>query len=107
MGILKHLFGNLLGGKAGHHGNYSSGHHGGGHGHHGYPSYPPSGTPTAAGAQCPSCGALTAAAARFCQQCGTALVAAACATCGASMPPGAKFCGSCGRPRTGSEGTKA
>jgi ribosomal protein L40E len=105
--MLKHLLGNLFGGKAGHHGNYSSGHHGGGHGRHGYPSYPPSGSaPTGAEQQCASCGALNAADARFCQQCGTPLAVAPCPACGASIQPGAKFCANCGRPRAGGENTR-
>jgi class 3 adenylate cyclase/tetratricopeptide (TPR) repeat protein len=47
---------------------------------------------------CPNCGAESAAGAKFCASCGTAL-AASCSSCGAELPDGAKFCPSCGTPR--------
>ncbi|MHB1248974.1 MAG: zinc-ribbon domain-containing protein [Polaromonas sp.] len=49
------------------------------------------------GTNCPSCGALNAAGARFCQQCGTSMSPPRCAQCGATMQAGAKFCGQCGK----------
>ena len=45
--------------------------------------------------RCPSCGAETDAAARFCPSCGRALVEA-CPSCGAETPVGARFCAACG-----------
>lgn len=58
------------------------------------------GLPTEAGAllTCPSCRTANSAAARFCQQCGTALSPLNCAQCGAQVPGGSKFCSQCGKP---------
>lgn len=45
--------------------------------------------------RCPSCGAETKAANRFCIKCGAPL-SPTCAACGALNEPSAKFCGQCG-----------
>src|SRR5437762_1965616 len=45
--------------------------------------------------QCPNCRANVSELARFCSQCGSALVVS-CPACGNSEEPGAKFCGKCG-----------
>lgn len=45
--------------------------------------------------RCPSCGAETKAANRFCIKCGAPL-APTCAACGALNQPSARFCGQCG-----------
>lgn len=87
MGLLK----SLLGG----------GHHGGHHGYnrgHGGPVYD-AGVPAAsalAGAACPSCRAMNATGARFCQNCGASLAPRACTQCGTNLAMNAKFCGQCG-----------
>jgi class 3 adenylate cyclase/tetratricopeptide (TPR) repeat protein len=44
---------------------------------------------------CPNCAAANVAGAKFCNECGTALVAG-CPRCGATNTPGAKFCNECG-----------
>ena len=50
-----------------------------------------------AAAACPKCGAKLAAAAKFCEECGTAINAKSkCESCGAEMDPHAKFCPDCG-----------
>ena len=46
--------------------------------------------------RCPSCGEKNAEGVKFCQSCGTRLVAFACSSCGAELAPGARFCGVCG-----------
>ena len=47
-------------------------------------------------AQCPQCGAATAAG-KFCPECGAALhIERHCTECGAKMPASAKFCPDCG-----------
>jgi class 3 adenylate cyclase/tetratricopeptide (TPR) repeat protein len=46
---------------------------------------------------CPSCGGRTRADARFCDECGAALIAR-CSGCGRELRAGAKFCDECGRP---------
>src|SRR5215468_11041607 len=46
---------------------------------------------------CASCGADNRAAARFCDNCGTALPRV-CASCSTPLRPAAKFCDECGRP---------
>ncbi len=45
--------------------------------------------------QCPSCGAEISASAKFCPECGAALLQT-CAQCGATIPPSSKFCPECG-----------
>ena len=49
---------------------------------------------------CSACAAENRAGARFCSQCGTALVLR-CASCGAANEPGDRFCGQCGVPLNG------
>ncbi|MDP9295931.1 MAG: zinc-ribbon domain-containing protein, partial [Actinomycetota bacterium] len=45
---------------------------------------------------CPTCGNENPAEARFCLECGTALVGSRCASCETPLPAGAKFCLACG-----------
>lgn len=47
---------------------------------------------------CPGCHAANPLEARFCQQCGIALSAAACPRCAEPTAPGARFCSQCGSP---------
>lgn len=91
MGILDRLFGGHGGGHGGHHGSHGGGYGGSPQG--GYP--PPGGNNGAIG--CPSCQALNAADARFCQRCGTSLTPAKCNQCDANLQAGAKFCSKCGK----------
>ncbi|MBX3611290.1 MAG: zinc ribbon domain-containing protein [Hydrogenophaga sp.] len=49
---------------------------------------------------CPGCRTSTAAADRFCRQCGQSLLPAPCKQCGIALAPGARFCVSCGSPST-------
>ena len=89
MGILDRLFSG--------HGDGHGGGHGGGYGvpPGGYGNVPP---PSAGGTvACPSCRAINAVGARFCQQCGTSLTPSVCAQCGTTLQAGAKFCGQCGK----------
>jgi membrane protease subunit (stomatin/prohibitin family) len=54
---------------------------------------------SAATIKCPKCGAATAAASKFCNECGAKIEVAAsapCVKCGATLHPGAKFCSECG-----------
>jgi uncharacterized OB-fold protein len=44
---------------------------------------------------CSRCGYANPPTARFCVECGQALVQT-CANCGAGLTPGARFCGACG-----------
>ena len=63
------------------------------------PQAVPAGPPPQAGPVCPSCGAVLAPAARFCNHCGaqiSAPPAPACRACGAPMAPGQRFCTRCG-----------
>ena len=53
--------------------------------------------------ECPNCRANVSELARFCSQCGSALVLS-CPSCGNSEAPGAKFCGKCGTNLAGSGG---
>ncbi len=53
--------------------------------------------------ECPNCRADVSELARFCSQCGSALVLS-CPSCGNSEAPGAKFCGKCGTNLAGSSG---
>ncbi len=60
-------------------------------------------TAQAAGAKCGSCGASNDDGARFCRECGSAILQEAaesgkllCPTCGAQLAAEAKFCGECG-----------
>ncbi|MCL2503856.1 MAG: zinc ribbon domain-containing protein [Coriobacteriia bacterium] len=49
--------------------------------------------------RCPSCGHKNDEGIKFCQECGTPLVAAGpkhCTACGAELAPGTRFCGACG-----------
>jgi len=49
--------------------------------------------------RCPNCGNKNQEGIKFCQECGTPLVAAGprrCTSCGAELSPGVKFCGECG-----------
>jgi predicted ATPase/class 3 adenylate cyclase len=46
---------------------------------------------------CPSCGAESPSAKKFCGDCGSALVAV-CSSCGGSNAPDKRFCGDCGSP---------
>ena len=49
------------------------------------------------GLTCPSCGEPNPDAAKFCGECGSALVTAvACKECGTENPPGQRFCNECG-----------
>ncbi len=50
--------------------------------------------------QCPACGELLPAGARFCGRCGHTQAAAtrACSSCGGLSPAAAQFCGDCGQP---------
>ncbi|MBC7292831.1 MAG: zinc-ribbon domain-containing protein, partial [Thermoleophilia bacterium] len=49
------------------------------------------------GSPCPKCGSANASGARFCQQCGTSLLAGKCSGCGAELSAGTKFCAQCGK----------
>ncbi|MDA8258404.1 MAG: zinc-ribbon domain-containing protein, partial [Betaproteobacteria bacterium] len=42
-------------------------------------------------------GSANASGARFCQQCGTSLLAGKCSGCGAELSAGTKFCAQCGK----------
>ena len=53
--------------------------------------------------QCANCRADVSELARFCSQCGSALVLS-CPSCGNSEAPGSKFCGKCGASLAGSSG---
>ena len=46
---------------------------------------------------CPECGAAAGEGARFCANCGSAIVPS-CGACGQTLTEGARFCPSCGRP---------
>lgn len=46
---------------------------------------------------CPECGAAAGDGARFCANCGSAIVAS-CGACGNALTEGARFCPSCGQP---------
>ena len=53
---------------------------------------------------CPSCGHKNDEGIKFCQECGTPLVAAGpkhCTACGAELAPGTRFCGACGAQQGG------
>jgi class 3 adenylate cyclase/predicted ATPase len=50
--------------------------------------------------ECPNCHADVSELARFCSQCGSALVLS-CPSCGNSEAPGSKFCGKCGASLAG------
>jgi membrane protease subunit (stomatin/prohibitin family) len=75
---------------------------GGGAGYAPPPSAP--GAPAATGGatggasvSCPSCAAVNAAGAKFCNGCGSALPTGRfCSNCGTEMAPGVRFCSSCG-----------
>lgn len=54
--------------------------------------------------ECPNCRADVSELARFCSQCGSALVLR-CPSCGNSEAPSSKFCGVCGKGLGGSRGT--
>src|SRR5215207_9612361 len=47
--------------------------------------------------RCSNCGRENAEGAKFCNECGTALLRA-CESCGTPNAPDAKFCGECGSP---------
>ena len=49
--------------------------------------------------KCPKCGAVVAAGAKFCANCGEKM-GNFCPDCGAPVNPGAKFCGNCGKKLT-------
>ena len=53
--------------------------------------------------ECPNCRADVSELAKFCSQCGSALVLI-CPSCGNSEAPGSKFCGKCGATLAGSSG---
>lgn len=65
---------------------------------------PPFGAPQQSAEQtaaCPKCGAQVKAGAKFCPECGQAMVSSqqpggVCVACGAQLTPGAKFCPECG-----------
>jgi Double zinc ribbon len=48
---------------------------------------------------CIKCNAGNLAVARFCQQCGNAMLPKNCAACGTVKMAGAKFCANCGTPQ--------
>ena len=86
-----------------------SGNHGGGRGHHcghyrdsdhnrGYGNGSNTQQPANLIA-CASCGCANQPGARFCQQCGTSMVATQCTKCATVLAPSARFCGSCGQAR--------
>jgi Ca-activated chloride channel family protein len=65
------------------------------------PGSPPSAVPSVA-ETCPACGEALRPGARFCKQCGRAVVAvpvvaATCTHCGKALRSGARFCAKCGR----------
>jgi predicted RNA-binding Zn-ribbon protein involved in translation (DUF1610 family) len=52
-----------------------------------------------AAGRCPNCGYKNPEGVKFCQECGTKLVAQGpkhCTSCGAELAPGTRFCGECG-----------
>ena len=113
MRFLKRILGGHGGGHgSGHHGNHGGGHHGGqgaqGHGshdargrdRHGWgwqsPADAQGGNAPLRQLACAGCGALNAADARFCAQCGTSQRGNACSRCHAALAADARFCPSCG-----------
>lgn len=81
MGILERLFGTHH--QGGHHGTRT---------HDRGPSQP-----VTVSAICPGCHASIASSARFCPQCGSAVLPKTCKHCNSSQPAGARFCGQCGQ----------
>lgn len=57
---------------------------------------PPGAAPQAQGLACGKCGKAMPASAKFCDNCGTALAAAACPQCKAPVSTSSNFCPSCG-----------
>lgn len=104
MGFFERMLGNLMGGqREDHHGGYQSSRHGGSKhgGYGGYQNHPQVGSPSGGnpGNPCPKCGSANANEARYCNQCGTSLLAIKCSGCGAELSPGTKFCDKCGKPQ--------
>ena len=54
--------------------------------------------PPEANIDCQRCHAVNPGTAKFCHQCGTALMSSKCPDCGAVVTPNAKFCNQCGKP---------
>ncbi|AMU05393.1 zinc ribbon domain-containing protein [Burkholderia cenocepacia] len=121
MSFLKRILGGHGGGHGSGHGNSGNGGHGGGHhggsrqgghgGHdargrdrHGWGWQAPAdaanggrgGNLALSQLACAGCGALNAADARFCAQCGTAQRGKACSRCHAALAADARFCPGCG-----------
>lgn len=119
MSFLKRILGGHGGSHGGRHGNnsgYGSGHHGGqrrdGHGgheargrdRHGWGwqapadsrSGPAGGNVPLTQLACAGCGALNAADARFCAQCGAAQRGKSCSRCHSALADDARFCPGCG-----------
>ena len=55
----------------------------------------------AAGRFCPECGGATPAAAKFCPHCGHKMAGGGCTACGQPLPEGSKFCPHCGARQGG------
>ncbi len=55
----------------------------------------------AAGKFCPECGGATPAAAKFCPHCGHKMAGGGCTACGQPLPEGSKFCPHCGARQGG------
>ncbi len=61
------------------------------------PTPSPAGSAPSQGVQCPKCGHMNSAGAKFCMNCGTPLIVVKhCPDCGNEVPAGAKFCPTCG-----------
>ena len=82
---------------------------GGGGGYAPAPGAPGAAEPGAAGSvSCANCSTVSAAGAKFCAGCGTALPTASfCSNCGTEMAAGAKFCAGCGTPAGGAPAAAA
>ncbi|VWC21534.1 double zinc ribbon domain protein [Burkholderia pseudomultivorans] len=110
MGFLKRILGgdHRSGGHGGGHGGgHDGGHHGSRRGHdardrdrHSWGQQAPAGGIEANAPlrqlACAGCGALNAADARFCAQCGAAQRGNACSRCHSALAADARFCPSCG-----------
>ncbi|KWI62373.1 hypothetical protein WT72_03785 [Burkholderia pseudomultivorans] len=109
MGFLKRILGGHGGGhrSGGHGAGHDDGRHGSRHGHdgrgrdrQGWGWQAPAGDVEANAPlrqlACAGCGALNAADARFCAQCGAAQRGKACGRCHSALAADARFCPSCG-----------